>query len=80
MILSEAEVADGFADDNPPLNSQDDQTPERNFTTEGSKESFQVAAEASKDEVAVHGGVHRCGESSEDHEEVSHSEVQQDVV
>lgn len=80
MILPEAEVADGLADDHPPFNSQDNQRPERNLTTEGSKESFQVAAEASKDKVAVHRGVHRCGESSKNHKEVSHCKVQQDVV
>lgn len=80
VILSKAEVADGLADDHPPLNSQNNQGPEGDLTTEGSKESFQVAAKASENKVAMHRGVHRCGESSEHHEEVSHREVQQDVV
>lgn len=80
MVLPEAEVADGLADDHPSLNSQNHQRPEGDLTTQGGKESFQVAAETSENKVAVHGGVHRRGESSEDHEEVSHSEVEQDVV
>lgn len=80
VVLPEAEVADGLADDHPSLNGQNDQRPERYLTAQGGEESFHVAAETSENKVAVHGGVHRRGESSEHHEEVSHSEVEQDVV
>lgn len=80
VILPKAEVADGLADDHPPFNSQNNQRPEANLTSQGGEEAFQVATKASKHKVAVHRGVHRCGESSEHHEEVGDCQVEQDVV
>lgn len=80
VILSEAEVADGLADDHPPFDSQNNQRPEGYLTAEGGKEAFQVATKASQHKVAMHRGVHRRGESSEHHEEIGDCQVEQDVV
>lgn len=70
----------GFADNQPPFDTQHHQEPEGGLTAVGSAEALNDVAGEAKDEVAVHGGVECGGEAAERRDEISHIQVEQDLV
>lgn len=70
----------GFADNQPPFATQHHQGPEGDPTAVGSAEALNDVAGEAEDEVAIHGGVECGGEAAEHRDEISHIQVEQDLV